>query len=146
MTNITLHSVENLTVLYRGRRYWHTPQLNQAMAKIIDHFGDRASIPPEFIAEFVKHPLPTTEGWNVWYEPCPVVRTTAMEVIVVSQDMPETIEDAFPDFYAGGKFNINKPKLQRDGKAYHSRHGEYFYINAPESAIALPETLRLTHA
>jgi len=48
-----MHSVENLTVLYRGRGYWHTPELNQAIAKIINHFGDRASIPPEFIAEFM---------------------------------------------------------------------------------------------
>jgi hypothetical protein len=142
-----LYSVENLTVLYRGRGYWHTPELNQAIAKIINHFGDRASIPPKFIAEFMsgikRHGLPSGDGWNVWYEPCPVVKTTAMEVIVVSQDMPSEIMELYPDFYKGGKFHINKAKLQQSGRAYHSRHGEYFYISAPDSAIALGESKEL---
>jgi hypothetical protein len=142
-----LYSVENLTVLYRGRGYWHTPELNQAIAKIINHFGDRASIPPEFIAEFMngikRHGLPGGDGWNVWYEPCPVVKTTAMEIIVISKDMPPEIMELYPDFYKGGKFHINKAKLQRDGKAHHSRYGEYFYIDVPDSAIALPESKEL---
>ena len=43
--------------------------------------------------------------------------------------------------YAGGVFHIQKAALQRDGKAYHSRHGEYFHLFAPETAIALPEIL-----
>jgi hypothetical protein len=139
-----MHSVENLTHLYRARRYWHTPELNQAIEKIINHFGDRRDIPPEFIAEFMRginqHGLPSSEGWNVFYEPCLVVKITAMEVIVVSQTMPLNILERFPDFKAGGKFNINKPRLQRDGRALHTRYGEYFYISAPDSAIALCES------
>ena len=142
-----MHSVENLTILYRGRGYWHTPELNQAIAKIINHFGDRASIPSEFIAEFMngikRHGLPSGEGWNVWYEPCPVVKTTAMEIVVTSQDMPPEIMELYPDFYKGGKFHINKAKLQQSGRAYHSRHGEYFYIDVPDSAIALSESKEL---
>jgi hypothetical protein len=62
-----------------------------------------------------------------------------MEIIVVSQDLSPEILEIFPDFYKGGKFHINKAKLQRDGRAYHSRHGEYFYIDVPDSAIALPD-------
>ncbi len=142
-----LHPVESLTILYRARGYWHTPELNQAIAKIIDHFGDRASIPPEFIAEFMsgikRHGLPSGEGWNVWYESCPVVKTTAMEVVVTSQDMPSEIMELYPDLYKGGRFHVNKAKLQQSGRAYHSRHGEYFYIAVPDSAIALPESKEL---
>jgi hypothetical protein len=142
-----MHSVENLTILYRGRGYWHTPELNQAIAKIINHFGDRASIPPEFITEFMdginRHGLPSGDGWNVWYEPCPVVKTTAMEIIVISKDMPPEIMELYPDLYKGGKFHVNKAKLQQSGRAYHSRHGEYFYIAVPDSAIALPESKEL---
>jgi len=142
-----LHPVENLTHLYRGRGYWHTPELNQAIAKIINHFGDRVSIPPEFITEFMdginRHGLPSGDGWNVWYEPCPVVKTTAMEIIVISKDMPPEIMELYPDFYKGGKFHINKAKLQQSGRAYHSRHGEYFYIEVPDSAIALGESKEL---
>lgn len=130
-----MHSVENLTHLYRARRYWHTPELNQAIEKIINHFGDRRDIPPEFIAEFMRginqHGLPNGEGWNTFYEPCPVIKTTAMEVIVYSQIFPFDV----PFNSKGGKFNVNKPRLQRDGKAHHTRYGEYFYISAPDSAI-----------
>jgi hypothetical protein len=66
-----------------------------------------------------------------------------MEVIVISQTMPYEITKLYPDFNKGGRFNINKPKLQRDGRAYHSRHGEYFYIAVPDCAIALPESKEL---
>jgi hypothetical protein len=142
-----LHPVESLTHLYRARRYWHTPELNQAIAKIINHFGDRASIPPEFMAEFMngikRHGLPISEGWNVWYEPCPVVKTTAMEIIVTSQNLPIDILQKHPDFKLGGKFHIGKAKLQRYGYALHTRYGEYFYIAVPDSAIALVENKEL---
>jgi hypothetical protein len=66
-----------------------------------------------------------------------------MEVIVVSQNIPLDILELFPDFYKGGKFHINKAKLQRDGKALHTRYGEYFYVDVPDSAIALPESKEL---
>jgi hypothetical protein len=38
-----LHPVENLAHLYRARRFWHTPELNQAVNKIIAWFGSRSS-------------------------------------------------------------------------------------------------------
>ena len=142
-----MYPVENLTNLYRARRFWHTPELDQAIDKIIKHFGDRASIPPEFMTQFIhkikRHGLPEKEGWNVWYEPCPVIKTTPMEIIVVSQNMPSDILEQFPDFYAGGKFHINKAKLQRDGRALHTRHGDYFYVAVPDVAIALVESKEL---
>jgi hypothetical protein len=120
-----LHSVENLTILYRARRY---------------NTGNRG-----LSLSFKYHVLggATPDTWLTLYEPCPVVKTTAMEVVVTSQDMPPEIMELYPDFYKGGKFHINKAKLQRDGRAYHSRHGEYFYIDAPDSAIALPESKEL---
>jgi hypothetical protein len=71
-----------------------------------------------------------------------VVKTTSMEVICISQNMPYEITKLYPNFNKGGKFNINKPKLQQFGKAHHSRHGEYFYISAPDSAI-VPESKEL---
>ncbi len=139
-----MHQVEDLKVLFRGRRYWHTPQLDQAIAKIVNHFGDRKDIPSEFIAMFMdgirQHGLPEGEGWNTFWEPCPVIKTTAIEVVVYSQIFSFDV----PFNPNGGKFNVNKPKLQRDGKAYHSRCKEYFYINAPEGAIALPENKKLS--
>jgi hypothetical protein len=66
-----------------------------------------------------------------------------MEIIVISKDMPPEIMELYPDFYKGGKFHINKAKLQRDGKALHTRYGEWFHISAPDSAIALPESKEL---
>jgi hypothetical protein len=120
-----LHPVENLTILYRARRY---------------NTGNRG-----LSLSFKYHVLggATPDTWLTLYEPCPVVKTTAMEVIVVSQNIPLDILELFPDFYKGGKFHINKAKLQRDGKALHTRYGEYFYIAVPDSAIALPESKEL---
>ena len=120
-----LHSVENLTILYRARRY---------------NTGNRG-----LSLSFKYHVLggATPDTWLTLYEPCPVVKTTAMEVIVVSQNIPLDILELFPDFYKGGKFHINKAKLQRDGKALHTRYGEYFYVDVPDSAIALPESKEL---
>jgi hypothetical protein len=66
-----------------------------------------------------------------------------MEIVVTSQDMPPEIMELYPDFYKGGTFHINKAKLQQSGRAYHSRHGEYFYIAVPDSAIALGENKEL---
>lgn len=118
-------------------------QTIKAIAKIINHFGDRKDIPSEFKHEFINgikhHGLPDGEGWNVFYEPCPVIKITPMEVVVQSRLFPSDV----PFLCDGGKFNVNKTKLQRDGKAYHSRHGEYFYIAVPDSAITLPQSRQL---
>ncbi len=120
-----MHPVENLTILYRARRY---------------NTGNRG-----LSLSFKYHVLggATPDTWLTLYEPCPVVKTTAMEVVVTSQDMPPEIMELYPDFYKGGKFHINKAKLQQSGRAYHSRHGEYFYIAVPDSTIALSESKEL---
>ena len=120
-----LHSVENLTHLYRARRY-NTGNLGLWLPYKYHVLGGT-----------------TPNTWLTLYELCPVVKTTAMEIIVVSQNIPLDILELFPDFYKGGKFHINKAKLQQSGRAYHSRHGEYFYIAVPDSAIALSESKEL---
>ena len=131
-----LHSVENLTHLYRARRY-NTGNRGLSLPYQHIYFGDTAFSLLNFIGKSVSN------TWLTLYEPCPVVKTTAMEIIVVSQDLSPEILEIFPDLYKGGRFHVNKAKLQRDGRAYHSRHGEYFYISAPDSAIALPESKEL---
>lgn len=140
-----MYELENTKVLYRARRFWHTPVLCQAMDKILGHFGGRGHVPSEFMAEFIvgmqQHGFPDGDPIKVFYEPCPVVKIKPMTIAVESQNMPPEILEAFPDFYAGGIFHVNKAALQKGGKAQHSRHGEYFYLFAPESAIALPEVL-----
>ena len=142
-----MYPVENLTHLYRARYFWHTPDLDRTVAETLNLFGDLDSFDKEFVNQFLaslnRHPIPDCQSSRMFYEPCVVVKTTAMEVIVISQDMPSAIMELYPDFNRGGRFNINKPKLQRDGRAYHSRHGEYFYIDVPDSAIALPESKEL---
>jgi hypothetical protein len=141
-----MHPVESLTRLYRARYYRHTPDLNRTVAETLALFGDRESIPTEFMRGIKRHGLLLGEGWNVWYEPCPVIKTTAMEVIVISQNLPIDILQKHPDFKLGGKFHINKAKLQRDGKALHTRHGEYFFISAPDIAFSLVESKELVEA
>jgi hypothetical protein len=144
-----MHSVENLTHLYRAQRYRHTPELNQAMRNLFRDFGDRGVFPPDLFPDDYGYQFfssvfePIDSAARVFYEPCPVVKITAMEIIVVSQTMPYEITKLYPDFKAGGKFNINKPRLQRDGKALHTRYGEWFHISAPDSAIALGESREL---
>jgi hypothetical protein len=66
-----------------------------------------------------------------------------MEVIVISQNLPIDILQKRPDFKLGGTFHVKEAKLQRDGYALHTRYGEYFYISAPDSAIALDERKEL---
>jgi|GEM_PF-5498218 len=137
-----MYPLENIAILYRGRRFSHTPNFDRALKQIFDAFGGRANVPFEFKVEFFKgiekHGFPD-DSWKIFYEPCPVIKSTALELVCTSQNMSPEILEAFPDFYAGGTFHVSKAKLQREGKAYHSRHGEYFYLNAPEEAIALPE-------
>jgi hypothetical protein len=141
-----MHSVESLTRLYRARRFWHTPELKQAMRNLFQEFGDRGVFPPDSFPDNFGYKFfesvfePIDSAARVFYEPCPVIKTTPMEVIVVSQNMPPDILVQFPDFKAGGKFHINKAKLQRDGFALHTRYGDRFYIAVPDVAIALDES------
>lgn len=143
-----LHPVENLTHLYRARRYWHTPELNQAMRDLFQEFGDRGVFPPNLFSDDFGYKFfesvfePIDSAARVFYEPCLVVKTTAMEVIVVSRNMPPDILELFPDFKDGGKFHINKAKLQRDGFALHTRYGDRFYIAVPDVVIALDQSSR----
>lgn len=142
-----LHPVESLTHLYRARYFWHTPDIDRTVADILNLFGDLDSFDKEFVNQFLaslnRQPVSNCQSSRIFYEPCPVVKTTAMEVIVVSQNIPLDILELFPDLYKGGKFHINKAKLQRDGRALHTRHGDYFYVEAPEMAIALVEAKKL---
>ena len=102
-------------------------------------------MPAELMAEFIggmqQHGFPDGDSWKTYFEPCPVIKIKPMTIAVESQNMSPEILEAFPGFYAGGIFHIQKAALQRDGKACHSRHGEYFHLFAPETAIALPEIL-----
>lgn len=142
-----MHQVESLTRLYRARRYWHTPDLDRTVADTLALFGDLDSFDKEFINNFLasihRQPVPDCQSSRIFYEPCVVVRTTAMEVICISQSMPDAIMELYPDFNKGGKFHINKAKLQRDGRALHTRHGDWFYIAVPDVAIALVESREL---
>ncbi len=142
-----MHPVENLTHLYRARYFWHTPLLNRTVAETLALFGDLDSFDKEFINNFLgsihRQVVPSCQYSRIFYEPCVVIKTTAMEAICISQSMPDAIMELYPDFHKGGKFHINKAKLQRDGKALHTRHGDYFYIAVPETAITLVESKEL---
>jgi hypothetical protein len=144
-----MHELENIKLLYRARHFYYKPNFDRALKQIFDAFGGRSNVPFDLKVEFFegieKHGFPD-DPWKVFYEPCPVIKIKPMTIAVESQNMPPEIQEAFPDFYAGGIFHIQKAALQRDGKAYHSRHGEYFHLFAPETAIALPETKKLLEA
>jgi hypothetical protein len=72
--------------------------------------------------------------WYVYYEPCKILGKTPRYVIVSSQDFD------IPGFYKGGKFNVNRDELRRRGIAYHSRHGESFYIRPLSDSSPLPNS------
>lgn len=69
---------------------------------------------------------------QIWYEPCKVIKHTKKFFIVESGDFPDT------GMYGGGIFHVNAEQLQKEGKAYHSRHGEYFYLEKPEVGALFP--------
>jgi len=70
--------------------------------------------------------------WHVYYEKCQVIERKPNYLTVVSQDMD------IPGFYKGGKFRVKRDELQSEGKAYHSRHGEFFYITPLSDSSPLP--------
>jgi hypothetical protein len=134
-----LHPVEDLAVLYRARHFWHTPLCDRTVAETLNAFGDYTALPNEFINEFLssmtRKVLPDCESTRIFYEPCKVQKNTAMEIIVESVTMPPKIWELYPDFKAGGRFNVSKPRLQRDGMALHTRHGDYFCLAIPEVKV-----------
>lgn len=70
--------------------------------------------------------------WFTWYEACPVIRHSSKRIVVVSQDFPNS------KLYPGGEFQIDRHSIVTTGKAYHSRHGEYFYLDKPEQGDLFP--------
>jgi hypothetical protein len=67
-----------------------------------------------------------------WYESCPVTRITSKFITVTSGDYPNS------PLYKGGTFNVNRASIESTGMAYHSRHGEYFYLTPPEIGDLFP--------
>lgn len=56
-------------------------------------------------------------GWNTRFEPCWVMKKTAKQVHILSPSL--------------GKLWLNREKLEREGKVYHSKPHEYFYAVHP---------------
>jgi hypothetical protein len=108
---------QEITTVYRGRR-WSDTSATDAMVLACKN-GD---MPIESVLEGVAQ---SQDGWKTYYEPCPVIKRTAKFITVKSETIPNS------PFYAGGDFRLSIEDLQRDGKVYHSRHGEYFYLNPP---------------
>jgi hypothetical protein len=70
-------------------------------------------------------------GDRVWFEECPVVHESDRFVTVRSVTYP-TIR------YPGGDFRLSKQNLEKFNELYHSRHGEYFYLNKPRQGDLFP--------
>jgi hypothetical protein len=70
-------------------------------------------------------------GDRVWFEECPVVHESDRFVTVRSVTYPAIR-------YSGGDFRLDKENLLKSGKKYHSRHGEYFYLNKPRQGDLFP--------
>lgn len=71
------------------------------------------------------------QGDRVWFEECPAIKETEQYVTVRSVTY-STIQ------YPGGDFRLKKKSLKDLGKRYHSRHGEYFYLNKPFQGDLFP--------
>ena len=69
---------------------------------------------------------------QIWYEPCKIIKRTKKFVVVESGDFPDS------PLYRGGTFHLNAQQLRETGKAYHSRHGEIFYLEKPEVGALFP--------
>ncbi len=142
MPSKQLHPVEDLAVLYRARHYWHTPSLDRNVCDILNMFEDYNELGNEFINELFasmsRKVLPDCASTRIFYEPCKVVKTTAMEIVVESVTMPSKILELYPDFERcnGGTFNVNKARLQQHGFVKHTRrYAGYFYLAIPEVKV-----------
>lgn len=80
----------------------------------------------------------TTDGWQTYYEPCPVVKRSEKYLTVQSEEID------IAGFYKGGTFKLKKSDLKANGKTYHSRHGEYFYVIALSDRAPLPTSAVLS--
>jgi len=70
--------------------------------------------------------------WKAWFEACPVLKATPKRVTISSENYPQT------PLYPGGQFTLNAVKLTNEGKVYHTRHGEYFYLEPPRMGDLFP--------
>ncbi|HEY9610547.1 hypothetical protein [Allocoleopsis sp.] len=70
--------------------------------------------------------------WYVYYEKCHIVERKPNYVTVESKDF------GISGFYKGGRFRIKCEEIQYWGKAYHSRHGDFFYLSPLSDSSPLP--------
>jgi hypothetical protein len=61
-----------------------------------------------------------------------VLHHTTKYVVIESKDYPGT------PLKPGGKFSIPREALIQTGKVYHSRYGEYFYLEKPDQGFLFP--------
>jgi hypothetical protein len=78
--------------------------------------------------------------WRTWYEPCHVVGETAQFITIESETYPDS------PLYPGGIFRLKRSQLEENRKAYHSRHGEWFWLNLQDDAFFFPSKDVLTTA
>ena len=71
-------------------------------------------------------------GWQCWYEECPVLHHTTKYLVIESKNYPGT------PLKPVGKFSVPREALVQTGKAYHSRYGEYFYLEKPSQGFLFP--------
>ncbi len=58
-------------------------------------------------------------GWNTWFEPYKVIKVTAKRIVASLVFIDETVY-------------LDRAKIESRGKFYHSKFGEYFYLEKPE--------------
>lgn len=57
-------------------------------------------------------------GWNTRFEPYLVIRITAKKIIATFSVLDDVV-------------HLDRERMERHGKVYHSRFGEYFYAEKP---------------
>lgn len=77
------------------------------------------------------------EGDRTWHEPCPIIKQSKIYITVMSQTFTKGTDCGY-ELYKGGEFSVNAKALCENGKAYHSRHGEYFYLHKPTQGDPFP--------
>lgn len=87
-------------------------------------------MPPEFLYRACRYWF--GGDWRIWYERCPITARTISTLTVQSETFPDS------PLYPGGKFRVSRCNIETDGKAYHSRHGEYFYTEPQPDAFLFP--------